>query len=457
MADFTQDNKLIAILHTPLGDNDLLLRGFTGEEGISRLFRFRLDLLSEKERDDIAFKKIIGQKVTIRVNAPNSDEKRYFNGFVSRFGESKSHDQFAHYQMEVVPWLWFLTRCSDCRIFQEKTVVEIIQEVFKGHGFSDFKNQLTNSYQKNDYCVQYRETDFNFVSRLMEKYGIFYFFEHEENSHKLVLADSPSAHSDIAWGSPISYESGMGDEQVASGWESEQEIHSGKFTLSDYDFQKPSTDLKQSVPTVFEAGPNKQYESYDYPGEYSDTSVGKDLTKVRMEAAEASHFIVRGSSSCRAFTSGYKFELEDHPRSAMNGSYVITEVIHTATAGGYGSGAVPSYSNQFTCIPAKVDDTPVTFRPPQTSLRRVVHGPQSALIVGKSGEEIWVDNFGRVKVQFYWDRIGSRNEKSSCWVRVSQPWAGNGWGGMWIPRVCQEVIVSFEEGNPDRPLITGRV
>jgi type VI secretion system secreted protein VgrG len=459
MADYSQESKSIS-LKTPLGDDVLLLRGFTGSEGISRLFSFHLDLLSEKSRESVKFKDIIGKQVTITLNMPD-DKQRYFNGFVSRFVESSSDDDFAHYQMEVVPWLWFHTRCADCKVFQNMTIPEIIEKVFTGENknFGPFKKSLTGTYEKRKYCVQYRETDFNFVSRLMEKHGIFYFFEHEESKHTLVLGDSASAHSSLETGGALSYfVGGVDDDKVISTWQAEQQLHSGKYTITDYAFKAPSSSLKQTTPTMFQAGDNSKYEIYDYPGEYFDSDVGKELTKVRMQEEEASHFVARGSGYSKIFSSGYKFELKDHPRGDMNASYVITEVTHMASAGGYTKNSGDShYSNHFSCIPVTVDDKPVTFRPARVTPKPFVHGTQVAVVVGKSGEEITVDKFGRVRVQFYWDRVGKNDQDSTCWCRVSQPWAGNGYGAMWIPRIGQEVIVSFEEGDPDRPLIIGRV
>jgi type VI secretion system secreted protein VgrG len=452
---YTQENRLIK-LDTPLGDDVLLLQGLTGREGISQIFKFDLDVLSDQ--NSIDFKTIIGQKVTIRVLLSDGSNERYFNGYVSRFAQSGSDTKFTHYQMEVVPWLWFLTRSSDCRIFQNETIPDIIQDVFKTAGYSDFKNSLTGSYDPREYCVQYRETDFNFVSRLMEQYGIFYYFEHEDGKHTLVLADSASAHQDCPDQSSANYNLTSGDldsEDVITAWHMEQEVRTGKYSHTDYNFETPSLSLMANEPTVVDVGGNANFEHYDYPGDHLNQSQGGKLAKVRMQEEEASHVVVTGASVCRSFTSGYKFDLKDHYRDDMNDSYVITEVQHVATIGSYGqgdSGAQAHYSNHFTCIPASVP-----FRPARVTPRPFVQGPQTALVVGKSGEEIWVDKYGRIKVQFYWDRLGLKDENSSCWVRVSQPWAGGNWGGMWIPRMGQEVIVSFEEGDPDRPLITGRV
>jgi len=451
---YTQEQRLIS-LSTPLGADALLLQGLTGNEGISRLFRFDLDLLSDNNA--VNFKDIIGQRVTISITLPDGSD-RYFNGFVSRFAQSGSSKRFTNYQMEVVPWLWFLTRIADCRIFQNMTIPDIIKKVFQSRGFSDFKSSLTASYDPREYCVQYRETDFNFVSRLMEQYGIFYYFEHEKSKHTLVLADSASAHQACPGQATAHYNVTSGDldaEDVVTAIHIEQELRTGKYSHTDYNFETPSTSLMSNEPTVVEVGGNTKFEIYDYPGEYIDKSHGGTLAKVRMQEEEASNTIITGSSVCRAFTSGYKFDLKDHYRDDMNTSYVLTEVQHVASMGGsysHDNTGGAHYSNHFTCIAAA---TP--FRPARVTPKPFVQGPQTALVVGKSGEEIWVDKYGRIKVQFYWDRLGKKNEDSSCWIRVSQPWAGKSWGATWIPRMGQEVVVSFIEGDPDRPLITGRV
>ena len=453
---YTQENRLLKLDVPSLGTDVLLLQGFTGREGISQLFKFDLDLLSVK--NDIQFEDIIGQNVTIRVLLSDGSSERYFNGFVSRFAQGGSGTTFTNYQMEVVPWLWFLTRNADCRIFQMLKIPEIIQTVFQNRGFTDFKSSLTGSYDPVDYCVQYRETDFNFVSRLMEHNGIFYYFEHENGKHTMVLADSPSAIQPCPDQSSASYSQSTGDleaEDVVTAWHTEQELRTGKYSLTDYNFETPSTSLMANEPTMVSVGGNSQFELYDYPGDHLTQSHGTSVAKLRMQEEEASHKVVGGSSVCRAFTSGYKFDLKDHYRNDVNDSYVLTEVQHVATVGSYAQGASDTpahYSNHFTCVLASVH-----YRPPRITPKPFVQGPQTALVVGKSEEEIWVDKYGRVKVQFYWDRQGKKDENSSCWIRVSQPWGGKNWGSVWIPRIGQEVIVHFLEGDPDRPLITGRV
>jgi type VI secretion system secreted protein VgrG len=452
---FTQENRFIS-LTTPLGDDVLLLTGFTGHEGISRPFAFNLDVLSEKK--DVSFSDIVGQKVSVKVELSDGTAERYFNGYVSRFAQSQTDPRFTHYQMEVVPWLWFLTRNADCRIFQNMTIPDIIEQVFTDRGFSsNFKSSLTGSYEVLDYCVQYRETDFNFVSRLMEQYGIYYFFEHEEDDHTLVLADSASAHTNCPVQSSVRYSPStkMHTEDVITGWHLEQELRTGKYSLRDYNFETPSATLEASETTVVEVDSNTNYELFDYPGDYDTASDGTGVAKIRMQEEEAAHLIGSGSSTCRSLASGYLFDLEEHDRDDSNKTYLLTQVEHIASdPGAYdlNSGGTASYSNHFACI-----DSATTYRHARVTPKPFVQGPQTAVVVGPSGEEIYVDKYGRVKVQFFWDRKGQNDENSSCWIRVSQPWAGQGWGGIYIPRIGQEVIVSFLEGDPDRPIITGRV
>jgi type VI secretion system secreted protein VgrG len=459
----SQEGRLIS-LTTPLGEDVLLLAGFSGHEAISRLFSFHLDLLTE--HGPIDFTQIIGKNVTISV-AQSDNTPRYFNGMVSHFAQSGSDAAFIHYQMEVVPWTWTLTRYADCKIFHNKKVSDIIEQVFQDRGFTDYNLTLSGSYTPLEYCVQYRETDFNFISRLMEQNGIFYFFQHAMGKHTMVIADSSSIHEPCPGQESAGYNlvgGGLDADDVINSWNIEQELRTGKYTLTDYNFKTPSASLLASEPTIVSVGGNAGFEIFDYPGEYATRGDGTSFAKLRMQEEEAGHLVAHGSSVCRAFTTGYKFDLADHYQDSMNTSYVLTEIQHIASVGGTYSGsggASDSYSNHFTCIPETVP-----FRPARLTPKPFVQGPQTAVVIGKSdysdnsgddgggdGEDIWVDTFGRVIVRFPWDRAGA----CSCRVRVSQDWAGQGWGAITIPRVGQEVIVSFLEGDPDRPIITGRV
>jgi len=455
-ASYTQQNRLLS-LDTPLGKDVLLLQDLTGHEGISRLFSYDLNLLAY-ENASISFQNIVGQKVTITLQLPDGTP-RYINGYVSRFTQGDTDDRmFTHYHAQVVPWLWFLTRQADCRIFQNMTPPDIISQVLNLFSFKAFRTSLKATYPTLEYCVQYRETSFNFVSRLMEEYGIFYYFDHTvQGKHTLVLADQSSALPACP-GSPISYNvapGGIYDPEAVSDWHVEQELRTGKYTVTDYNFTTPTTSLLSNEPTVVNLAASQGLELFDYPGLYTTKDEGETVAKLRMQEEEASYMEVTGASNCRGLATGYTFQLKNHYRADQNATYFLTEIHHVASVGQTYTSAGPAaenYSNSFTCIPSSV-----AYHPPRVTPKPFVQGPQTALVVGKAGEEIWVDNYGRVIVQFYWDRLGQQNENSSCWIRVSQPWAGGNWGSIWIPRIGQEVIVSFEEGDPDRPLITGRV
>jgi type VI secretion system secreted protein VgrG len=447
---YTQTNRRIAI-STPLGEDALLLRGFTGTEGVSQLFHFDLDLFSEDE--SIKFQDIVGQNVTLRIFDASGAE-RHWNGFISRFSQGAHDRRFTTYRAQMVPWLWFLTRTADCRIFQNQKAPDIIQKIFSDLGFQDFELRLYGDFTEREYCVQYRETDFNFVSRLMEEEGIFYFFKHDNGKHVMVLANDPAAHDACPGQETARYDFRGGSltyEDVITEWRYEEEFRPGAWAQTDYNFETPSTSLAVSV-----NGKNP-YEIYEYPGEYRVRGDGDKLARIRLQEQTVPATVHHGSGGCRHFSCGAKFTLEDHYRDDLNQPYLITAVRHTATqADDYESRATGdaelTYRNTFECIPFA---TP--FRPLRVTPQPFVQGCQTAVVVGPGGEEIYTDQYGRVKVQFHWDREGKKDENSSCWVRVSHPWAGQGWGAIAIPRIGQEVIVDFLEGNPNQPVIVGRV
>jgi type VI secretion system secreted protein VgrG len=445
---YTQVNRRLAI-STPLGKDALLLRGFNGTEAISQLFHFDLDLLSENE--SLKFQDLVGKNVTLRIFDIEGEE-RYWNGFISRFSQGSQDRRLTSYRAQMVPWLWFLTRTADCRIFQNKTVPDIIEKIFSDLKFKDYQLRLYGNFDPRDYCVQYRETDFNFVSRLMEEEGIYYYFKHEQSKHTLVLANDPAAHEACPGQKTARYDfrgGGVTYEDVINEWHHLEEFRTGAWAQTDYNFETPSTNLGVAV------NGNNPYEIYEYPGEYRVRGDGDRLARIRLQEQTARSSVSQGAGGCRHFTSGFQFSLHDHYRKDLNASYLLTAVRHVATQGSYQpgeSGEELSYRNSFECIPFSIP-----FRPQRVTPQPFVQGCQTAVVVGPSGEEIYTDKYGRVKVQFYWDREGKKNENSSCWVRVSHPWAGQGWGAVSIPRIGQEVIVDFLEGDPDQPIITGRV
>lgn len=452
MAKSTQELHRISV-QTPLGEDKLYLKSFRGEEEMSRLFHYSLELYSDDNWIDP--KSIVGKSVTVTLNYPDG-KKRFFNGVVSTFAYLGTGDRFSGYSAQVVPSLWMLTRTADCRIFQEKTVPDIIKEVFGLFGFSDYKLSLNKSYPEREYCVQYRETAFSFVSRLMEECGIFYFFEHADGKHTMVLGDDTSAYQDCEEKQLTFRRDVAGHFDMISAWEHRFEYRPGKWAHTDYNFETPKTDLKADTKSVVDLEGNDKYEIFDYPGKYAKKDEGDAQVRVRMEEDEVPYDVVSGSSYCRSFTPGGKFTVTEHMSGAETGkSYVITSVSHSAAASDYTTGGTPvdvSYENSFNCVPDSV-----VARPARTTSKPVIQGSQTAVVVGPPGEEIYPDKYGRVKVQFFWDRYGKKDDKSSCWVRCMQASAGRKWGFMSIPRVGQEVIVSYLEGDPDRPLITGQV
>jgi len=328
-----------------------------------------------------------------------------------------------------------LSLTTNCKIFQNKTVVDIIKVVFNEYEFTDFEDKTTGKYKERVYCFQYTETAFNFVSRLMEEEGIFYFFEHKKGKHTLILTDDLDAHKTCAnW-----TEAEIGNSLIKT-CTVEQVITSNKYAVNDYNFETPSVNLTSS------AGSPKgsTYRLYEYPAKYDVTSDGEGISKKRLEASVLPTKFITGESTYRTFNAGYKFKLKNHQKQDLNKEYVFYSVSINVTQ--------TDYWNSFKAFPA---DTP--FRPVIKTPKPKIYGTQTAIVVGKSGEEIWTDKYGRIKIQFYWDQDGKNDENSSCWVRVTQIWAGKSWGTLFTPRIGAEVIVSFLEGDPDRPIITGPV
>jgi type VI secretion system secreted protein VgrG len=483
MSSYTQANRPLLVA-TPLGNDVLLLLGMSGHEGISQLFSYQLDVMAE-DPAKVKFEKLLGQPIIVALQLPG-EKQRYFSGVCSRVSQGGRDDVFTYYRLEVVPALWFLTKIARSRIFQHLTVPEILQKVLQGLKVSF---ELQGTFYPRDFCVQYRETDFNFASRLMEEEGIFYFFKHSSDNHQLVIANTPNSHAEFEETDQkkIIYEElfgGVRDENRIHSWEKTQELRSGKYTLWDHCFELPYQNLQSqinildtvTVGTVehqLKLKANHPFEIYDYPGAYAQRFDGvekgggdqsSDLskifqdnertTKIRMEQETVPGLVIRGSSNCRHLSSGYKFTLDRHWDA--DGDYVLTSVTHSARLDGahYRSGddAEFTYENTFTCIPLALP-----FVPPQIAIKPTVQGTQTALVVGPKGEEIFTDKYGRVKVQFNWDREGKLDADSSCWVRVAHPWAGKRWGTIFIPRIGMEVVVDFLEGDPDRPIIVGCV
>ncbi len=449
-----QETRLVS-LTTPLGEDVLLFQSLSATDGLSSLFEYRVRALSRSR--DIALDDLVGKSATISVTLPEGGE-RHFNGLVTEFSLVPSMDtHYAEYELILRPWLWFLTRTSDCRIFQETTVPDIVKEIFKEHGFSDVEDKLSGTTRTWNYCVQYRETDFNFVARLLEQEGIYYYFKHEAEKHVLVLCNDISAHEAAEGYGTVPFFPAANDTRRErdhlSQWQLTKRVRPGAYALNEFDFTKPKADLKTNS-TVSREHEHSEYEVYDYPGEYTESSEGSDYAKIRIEELQADHERVAARGNARGMAVGALFTLEEHDREDQNREYLVVESRHEIASDAYetgGSGG-PSFNCSLVAIPSAEP-----FRAPRVTQKPIVQGIQTAVVVGPSGEEIYTDEYGRIKVQFHWDRYGESNENSSCWIRVAQLWAGTNWGGIHIPRIGQEVVVDFLEGDPDRPLVTGRV
>ncbi len=450
MPEFSQTDRPLSV-ETKLGKDVLVLTAMEGRESVSGLFEFRLSLLSTET--SIKAQDLLGTPMIVTVKLADGGERK-IHGLVRRFTQLGLDDVYAVYEAELVPWLWLLSLNRDSRVFQQMTAVEIIEKVFKDRNQSDYQVKCTGSFPKREYCVQYRESDLDFVSRLMEEEGIFYFFEHTGSKHTLVLGDAPSAMPVCPGPTTVRFVAQhTPEEEAIMAVRRESAVGLGKVALRAYDYNQPAMKLESSLAGTA-GGKQAQGEMYDYPGRFTTVDAGERDARLILESHEAVLNLLRGDGSCSNFVSGHRFTLSNHFAADANTEYVLLEVTHSAGNTGYFAGAEHGYHYQssFSAIPSSVK-----YRPPRRTPRPVVHGSQTAVVVGRSGEEIFVDKLGRVKVQFFWDREGKKDDKSSCWVRVSSSWAGKGWGTIQIPRIGQEVIVDFLEGDPDRPIITGRV
>jgi type VI secretion system secreted protein VgrG len=451
MATFSQANAPRFIF--TVEGNEWLVVDFSARERISTPFEIDVTLAAEEE---IKLADGVGKVALLTIES--ADHDRPMHGIVNRFVQTGVNGRFFLYQARVVPQLWLLSLARDCRIFQNQSVPDIVRQMLEDSGMTGdlFEFRLQGDYAPRDYCVQYRESGLDFISRLLEEEGIFYFFEHSKEKHLLVFGDGAVNYQPIAGEAQVVFNPGsamVAEEEAVVAFQLARQIRTGKYTLRDFNFEKPSLDL-----TADHSDPeNKRLEAYDFPGEYTTTEEGRRLAQVRLQEAVLFKERAEGKSVVSRLVPGFTFTLNSHVMDGFNQEYLLTSVVHKGAqpqvlAEKASSADGTRYENRFEAIPSAV-----TFRPERQTAKPIVEGVQTAIVTGPSGEEIYPDKHGRVKVQFHWDRLGQKDENSSCWIRVSQLWAGAGWGAMFIPRIGQEVIVDFIEGDPDRPIITGRV
>ena len=428
----------------------LVFDGMTATEELGRPFLIELNLSSGKASGNI--KSTLGSSVTITMTDANSNNT-YFNGILTRASFTGLSGGVYRYHVELRPWIWLLTRTSDCRIFQNKSAWDIINAIFQAQEFSAIEDKRQNQAGSAvlEYCVQYRETAFDFVTRLMEQFGIYYYFTHTASAHTLMLSDDPNSHSSIGKALPFYF--GQTEQRSVEDhvweWTSDLQLRPGAHSYRDYNFTTPAADLtaKSLQPGSHKYG---SFEVYDYPGLYGTVSDGQTLADVRMQEHKTFVQVFDGRSNARSIRAGVKLSLENTADTALAQEYLVIRAVTNLTMAEGSSDTrgqlVDSHRVSLSAIPGT---TP--FRLPQTTPKPMIRGPQTAIVVGASGDEITTDQSGRIKVQFNWDRVGTNDQNSSCWIRVAQSWAGLGWGSIFIPRIGMEVVVSFLEGNPDRP------
>lgn len=438
---------------SPAGDA-LKFDSMVVDEGIGRMFEYTLDATSE--RGDLRPALLLGKMVTVKMEVPEKPV-RYFSGYCARMQRGGMRGNFFSYTLYLRPWLVFLTRTSDCKIFQKKTIPTIIKEVFGDEPNQNFDERLVGSYEPWDYCVQYRETDFDFVSRLMEQEGIYYYFEHSAAGHKVVLCDSKSSHPVMA-GSPVPYMAGAlaprAEKEYFSDWSEEQEIQPGITAFEEYDPLKPGADMRATRRAENPRDACATYELFSYPGEHDTRGEGDSYAWMRIESLHTRAEAYRGNGVAYGLAAGRKFNLTSHPQGDFNREYLLTEaLLH------FSEPQIASYEGEGTSITMSCRTIPAKqqFRSLRLTPKPTIHGAQTAEVVGPPGEEIYTDEYGRVKVQFHWDRYGKKDPDSSCWIRVATQWASANFGAISLPRIGDEVVVTFLEGDPDRPLVTGAV
>ena len=476
-----QKNRQL-LIDTPLGENFLLLKEFSASETVSELFSFQLKLVHEETAVNLKPtvvdpKSLLGQPVSIKINI-RDNTARHFNGVVSHWRQGNRDTRFTYYQAIVVPKVWLLTQKYQSRIFQRQTVPQILKKVFAGFSV---KQELVGTFNRREYCVQYNETDFEFASRLMEEEGIYYFFEHSASDHQMILANTPQSHRAAPTKSRFPFEADLtrtdGVVSSIATWETAYQLQTGKVSVWDHNFELPHRKLEADQPSLYPVGGNAAL-VYQYTGDYAKRYTGitpsagdqsgelqhifednRNQAEIQMQALDAKYNVAHGTSNCCPLTAGHKFDIYNHAIKEIDGKYLLTQVTHfavqTPDLSSEERDVEGAYQNNFSCIPLKSGSTP--FRPVRKTPKSRIAGSQTAVVVGPAGEEIFTDKYGRVKVQFHWDRDGKYDVGSSCWMRVAQPWAGGAHGTICIPRIGNEVVVEFLEGDPDRPIVTGSV
>ncbi|HDD8673912.1 TPA: type VI secretion system tip protein VgrG [Escherichia coli] len=438
----------------------LLFAGMNGSEGLGNLFSYTVQLKTPDTLNlgyvspaaNLPLKPMVGKDLCVNIELEGGG-KRHISGLVTAARVVGHEGRSVTYELRIEPWLKLLTHTSDYKAFQNKTVVDILDEVLAEYSFP-VEKRLVENYPPRAWQVQYGETDFDFIQRLMQEWGIYWWFEHSENSHTLVLADAINGHKTCPYSPLVEWhQEGLKlDKEFIHTITASERLRTGKWVLDDFDFMKPRSLLKSTVANPRDTG-HAEYEHYEWPGDYFTMGEGEMLTRIRMEAQRSPGSRVGGAGNIRTLMTGYTFTLMNHPTAEVNQEYLLVQTTLFLRDNAQYSGQ----DQHFTYVTTfELHPTSEVYRPQRTLSKPHTKGPQSAIVTGPAGQEIWTDKYGRVKVQFGWDRYGNNDENSSCWVRVSYPWAGKGFGMIQIPRIGQEVLVDFKNGDPDLPIIVGR-
>lgn len=454
-----QKHAKITITH-PLESDDFNVRRVRVREHFDEPFEIVIDLVSQKP--DIDFRDLIGKSVGIGV-AFGGENDRSFHGIVKTFENQETpHFQkkaVTHYRMVLVPKFWLMKLTTDCKVFQDMSVLDIVQEVLGDNEISDFEINCQQAGKTvREYCVQYNESDFDFVSRLLEEEGIFYFFKFESGKHILILTDNVDTLKDASGAEKLKVSNAKLNEYILNRVYSlnpSAKITSKDFTQRDYNMTNASA-LLESMQKGSPENAEQYGELYHYSGQFDHEDIPEQsrleiLTKIRLEAIEAQQSILAGTTSSPFLSVGLKFELQDHMDEKRNKKYVVKFIDHIIT----NDEAAAEFDDNYYFNTIHVFEDTRIYRPVKDTRKPRINSIHSAVVTGPEGEEIWTDNYGRIKIQFPWDRLGNKDEKSSCWVRVLQGWGGNNWGVLFTPRIGMEVMVTFIEGDPNRPVVTG--
>lgn len=441
-------NEIFLEFNAPTGN--FILTDISGTEAISKLFQFNLTAYSENLSIDS--KQLIAKSITFKIN---TNPQRIFNGIVSKFSASEISNDVREYHIEVMPALWLLNFTSDCQIFKNQTTLQILKTICDKFNINIDSSGIEGKQTLREYCVQYNETNLNFINRLLEQEGFVYYFRHETTRHTLVLLNTPKAYKACSE-SNIPYTQSTARESSIHYWRRQYQFYSGKISHTDYNFETPNTSLLIQHENTAELFSANKSEIFLYPSGHQEIDSGKNFAKQIFEAQESNHNIIEGSSNCASFTAGQKFKLTQHPDTNEINDYLLLTVTHQAFDYSHRLlqakhfATTQSYNNTFTCIAATVPYRPQTLTPTP-----LITGHQTAIVVGdgQEGQEVAVDQYGRILVRFHWDR----ENKFSCRIRVAQNIAGKNWGMIFHPRIGQEVVIAFENGNPDRPIVIGSV